>query len=966
MRDRRTDAPNVTERALNPDAVALLDRLIAAWTWQGAAETYYFTTLIPAIVDSPDSAGLTSTERTILDQLKRVLTRDEMLNLAELIADRRREVADKRARHEREEVERGEAARRAQARREEEERQRQVVEREERARRATEEKERRGARRRERESLRERRRVALERIREAFDTDFLGADEVLKSELHEAQISRLAYDYLRREFVRAWAKRELGIQLDHEQARAIAATGRDVHVVARAGAGKTRTLVTRAVFLQEHCKVAPREILLLAFNKKAAQEMRARLSDALDGVLPHVMTFHALAYALVHPEQRLVFDDVGTGQLGLSEVVQDLIDEHLRTDALRTKIQALMLAHFRDDWERIVAGRFELVMDEFLAYRRMLPRESLKGDFVKSFGERVIANALFENGVDYRYERNFRWSGVNYRPDFTIRLGKDAGVVIEYFGMAGDPDYDEMSSAKRTFWSQKEGWTLLEFAPHDLTSIGVDAFVQRLVSSVEALGVPTRRLPEEEIWELVKRRAVDCFTGAMKNFVGRCRQRNLAPDGLAALVEEHVAASESEGRFLEIGASIYRDFLDRLATRGIEDFDGLMWRASALVRGGQTRFARARGQEQGDVAQLRFVHIDEFQDFSEMFFRLLDAVRAAQPEFECFCVGDDWQAINAFAGSELRFFAEFSSYFPNSVTRYIRTNYRSATAVVEAGNAVMTGRGPTAKAARTERGRVSVGGLDKFKPLPLEKERHGGDEITPAILRLVRHMLDRDLDVVLLSRRRTAIPWYVYYSDSVRNVPDAMERFLANIRSFLPEDDRERVIISTAHGYKGLERPAVVLLDAVARSYPLIHPTWVFLRIFGDSIEKILDDERRLFYVAMTRAEQELALVTEARNESPFLIGLGDAAPLDDLRWATMRPVPSLDGARLEIRVFNAFEVRDALKDQGYQFDGEGRFWRRTVLEEGFSIESFRAQRWMNGRVKVEVLGEDGELRHRA
>ena len=66
----------------------------------------------------------------------------------------------------------------------------------------------------------------------------------------------------------------------------VAASGGDIEVVARAGAGKTRTLVTRALFLQKHCRVAPGELLLLAFNTAAAAEMRERLAVVLDGGCP--------------------------------------------------------------------------------------------------------------------------------------------------------------------------------------------------------------------------------------------------------------------------------------------------------------------------------------------------------------------------------------------------------------------------------------------------------------------------------------------------------------------------------------------------------------------------------------------------------------------------------------------------------------------------------------------------------
>ena len=82
---------------------------------------------------------------------------------------------------------------------------------------------------------------------------------------------------------------------------------------------------------------------------------------------------------------------------------------------------------------------------------------------------------------------------------------------------------------------------------------------------------------------------------------------------------------------------------------------------------------------------------------------------------------------------------------------------------------------------------------------------------------------------------------------------------------------KERISISTAHKYKGLEKPMVIVLDAVARSYPLIHPDWAFSRVLGDSPEKITKEERRLFYVALTRAIEKLVIITDGRSKSPFL-----------------------------------------------------------------------------------------------
>jgi DNA helicase-4 len=267
------------------------------------------------------------------------------------------------------------------------------------------------------------------------------------------------------------------------------------------------------------------------------------------------------------------------------------------------------------------------------------------------------APTLFEQGVNYRYERSFRWNGVNYRPDFTIPRpnGARGGVVIEYFGLEGDVDYDEQSAAKRRFWDTMPEWTLVEFTPADVAP-GAELVADRLVAVLNREGVPSERRTDEEIWYLVRARAVDNLTKAMRTFIARTRKRGLTPDGLSELVSRHQPLTAGEAMFLDVAQSVYRDYLQHLAANGQEDFDGLLWRAVALIGKGQTRFARDKGREQGDLTALRHVLIDEFQHFSGTFHELTKGMRDAAGTVEFFCVGDDWQAINGFAGSELRFF----------------------------------------------------------------------------------------------------------------------------------------------------------------------------------------------------------------------------------------------------------------------------------------------------------------------
>ncbi len=106
-------------------------------------------------------------------------------------------------------------------------------------------------RRREEETRIARKRVLIVRLKDVFESDFLSADEVLAADPDAELVSAEEYDELKTSFVRDWATRELRQPLDSEQAAAVAATSGNIQVVARAGSGKTRTLVTRAIFLQK-------------------------------------------------------------------------------------------------------------------------------------------------------------------------------------------------------------------------------------------------------------------------------------------------------------------------------------------------------------------------------------------------------------------------------------------------------------------------------------------------------------------------------------------------------------------------------------------------------------------------------------------------------------------------------------------------------------------------------------------
>jgi len=317
----------------------------------------------------------------------------------------------------------------------------------------------------------------------------------------------------------------------------------------------------------------------------------------------------------------------------------------------------------------------------------------------------------------------------------------------------------------------EKGWSLISLFPWDLAGDGGSSFEDLLSEELRRRGVACRRLSEEEIWQRVRDRAVDRFTRAATSFMGRCRKKSWSAEDLASHILAHEASTESESEFIGLARDIFAAYLNRLEQTGEEDFDGLMQKAVEALESGVTAFLRKGGG--GNVKALRYVCIDEFQDFSELFHRLVDAMRRANEGLSFFCVGDDWQAINGFAGSELRFFSNFANYFDDASKLHISTNHRSARQIVEVGNDLMAGMGSPAKASKKEPGDVWLCDMSEFEPTLIEKQRHPGDLITPLAARIAHRYALEGKKVVFLARRN-GIPWYFNIDDDAGAVAGSM------------------------------------------------------------------------------------------------------------------------------------------------------------------------------------------------
>jgi len=420
----------------------------------------------------------------------------------------------------------------------------------------------------------------------------------------------------------------------------------------------------------------------------------------------------------------------------------------------------------------------------------------------------------------------------------------------------------------------------------------------------------------------VSKRDFDELLKTISGFVARAGQKYIGQTGLAELqenVEDYVSQHSGNPNFAEkvrlhqLGSAAFKNYLQNLRPPKT-DFNLLMSRAAELLH--DCALKTEIGELPHDhitaascilrkARQLKFIMIDEYQDFSQLFLNLMLSLRENCPSAHLFAVGDDWQAINRFAGSDVDYFIHFADYFPEDVVNIsLTTNYRSCRRIVENANDYMLGTyDPTASRAvpfNHKPGKIIRRNPDKTRfdaddiredalgdaryQLALARDidtyktplNHQPKSTTPStdhiesaanisadaakLLKTVYKILrkNRHSEIMLLHRHN-----FTTFPDIALGVFYAALKILAVEDGFMtPENFDQQVRCLTMHKSKGLESEVVILLEA---NHDLVlgrHPNADLWQLFGDSSATEKSDQHRLLYVAMTRAKQKLYILS--------------------------------------------------------------------------------------------------------
>ena len=633
--------------------------------------------------------------------------------------------------------------------------------------------------------------------------------------------------------------------LSQEQAEAVITFDNRVQVVASAGSGKTSVMVARAAYAVDRGFVEPRRILLLAFNRAARDELeervKLRLDDAgIDCAGINASTFHSLGLQVIGKatgrKPRLA-SWLGSG--GEFRKVQEIVDDLRDHDML-----------FRYQWDlfRLILAPTSLELEEgepdgWDSEKGSPGYRTFEGGIVKSQGERMIADFLYLNGVNYAYERNYRFDTATekhsqYRPDFYY---PDIDLWHEHWALDrnGIPPKSFVGYSDAMKWKRRTHQRY-ETELFETTFAGVlwGDDLQRLAAELSGRGIqldwnPDRKpnhdwakpITHEELFRLVR------------TFMTHVKSNGWSKQDLSDRVATEFPSLQGVRTeiFLALYWKIANEWQRQLADEGSVDFEDMLGEAARHLEKG-------RGDPGFDL-----ILVDEFQDTSRARARLIKGLLSNAGRF-LLAVGDDWQSINRFAGSDVSIMREFADLFGPGPRLTLSTTFRFPQRICDVSSSFVSANpSQIAKAVRSalaERGNRFVVAISTDPKEELSNQLFdismlcGRSKAT--VLVLGRYNFDKDL-----------LP---------------VERY-ANLD----------VQFRTVHGSKGLEADYVI----VPR---LISGTYGFPSTIGDDPVLSLAmptpedfphaEERRLFYVALTRARRQVVLITTRDQMSPFVFEL--------------------------------------------------------------------------------------------
>lgn len=673
-----------------------------------------------------------------------------------------------------------------------------------------------------------------------------------------------------------------GKSLDQQQREAVINDEDRILLLAGAGSGKTLTIAAKVKYLCETRAVNPADILLISFTKKAAEEMSERIQKILN--YPVIATtFHKLGLDII--KQALGKRPDVFEESALSQFVHDFFENKisLHQDIIENLVEYfayyLEIPNNIDDFDTLgdlyeaeKSADLETLKSKYDQEKYIHEKElekkqnltTLNNEKVKSLEEIKIANFLFVNGIKYEYEKLYPYENEDkmrkaYRPDFYL---SDYDIYLEHFGINKDgrtPQYtpiEEKKYLEGMQWKrevhQKNQTKLIETYSY-YSSEGI--LLKKLKEILVENGVQFNPRDPLDIFNTVytskSNKYFPEFIKLCCTFIALFKSNNYQIPQIDIWLDYAEEKNDFFKRrtciFLEIIKVILQEYQNHLSENNAIDFADMINLATEKVNNNHS------------IHPYKYVIVDEYQDVSKSRFDLIKAI-LKKTNAKFFCVGDDWQSIYRFAGSDISLFTNLEKYLGHTEILRIENTYRNSQNLInEASNFILQNPSQLKKNLRS----------NKQLDYPLVFWGFTNDPkqaLTSSINKIVSEF-GTNKSILLLGRTNYDISIAMdtgLFRSVTKNGVKSLE--------YTPYPDLPIQFLSV-HKSKGLEADNVILLNFKndLLGFPnQIADDQILDYVLMDSEHFKFAEERRLFYVAITRTKNRTFILTDNNKPSPF------------------------------------------------------------------------------------------------
>ncbi len=725
------------------------------------------------------------------------------------------------------------------------------------------------------------------------------------------------------------------IQLDDEQRRVVLSDEDYTLVIAGAGAGKTTTVSAKVRYLVEKKGISPEQILVISFTNKAVGELRDKINKALNISCP-VTTFHKTGYAILRrqdAEQKMVVDQGFMFNVINNYLKSTILDNPELVDKLILFFGSYFDAPYEgedlnDFFNYISKADFSTIRGNIDEYTEKIINErtgkcqTIGRETLRSLQEVLIANYLFLNGIDYTYEKPYPYNIANsykvYTPDFTITRG-DKVAYLEHFGITQDGRNNRYNAEQIKRYKREVNDKVKLHKNHGTDLIytfsgyndGRDLLIH-LKEELIAHGFEMHPRPSKEVFEKIVNTEENKYIARLVNLVCTFIQ-NFKTNGFTTekfFAWNATSKNERTKLFLTICEQCYHEYEKCLKERHAIDFEDMINDSARILR---------EAEAQKIVPDFKYIIVDEYQDISRQRFDLTKEL-SKLCDAKIIAVGDDWQSIYAYAGSDITLFTRFKESFGYGLELRITKTYRNAQEIIDiAGGFIQKNTEQIQKALISPK-HIKEPVIVQTYTENVDRKQYEGRGgkfflLGETVEKLMKEILSENpkSSILLLGR---------YNFDGYNLTKSADFEYWEKNGTVTSKTFADiEMEFMTVHRAKGLGYDNVIIINAIDSVFGFPSkiqddPILQYVVKTDRAIEYA--EERRLFYVALTRTKNRVYIVTPQQRPSDFVRELVKDYPnvtlrgkLDDKQQNTgeMKRCP-VCGYPLQLRYKKAYGLR--------------------------------------------------------